>query len=507
MPEDVAQHKTVQVKAAVFHPDLARRNAASLGMDPASITSAQKTWNSTSFDHLAKTSGPLLIALLGTSEDVWPHLWIASLIPKHCVFALADSGEYYYAVGVTPYLVYTWRLRETQDCALSLDISSAALAPRTVTSLRNVVVYGYEYELAMSHDCTEIRFHVGKPESLPSFVAQNTAHTLQSKTLKNLCAALGAGRPAQNTNCGFVDLIVTFLGLHDTEGGRRVMRLAREAYDKQAAKRAAAAKRRRREGDESGEGDRDETEGEESAVEEVEEPDTKSMQLLRAIAPMELDYVLGRVSGGCGLNEEEDEAGAVYPPPKQRACQQRARAKSKRQRAPGGSGSHSIGSPSSVAHNSVSSGSMSSDGSSCSSASDSRGSDTDDGLPPQPDGHDIDIDMDKPVPAPATPVLEETQNVVEVPTTTPPDRFHGIEASAAAVFRRRHGQLEAPAGCSFTHNEAECHYRARLPPGVLHEGVNSRQRTYGEKRSPELAYSQVETWLLGAMAEGLVGLS
>ena len=104
-----------------------------------------------------------------------------------------------------------------------------------------------------------------------------------------------------------------------------------------------------------------------------------------------------------------------------------------------------------------------------------------------------------------TPEMEETQNAVEVPSQ-PPDFFHAIgEASAAMVFRRRLGQIDAPSGCVFTHNEEECHYKARLPPGVLHEGVNSRQRSYGERRSQDLAYSQVETWLHGAVAEGLVG--
>ncbi len=184
-----------------------------------------------------------------------------------------------------------------------LSLQSTPFKTVTVTSLSQFVVYGHTFALVMTHGETCLKFAVTNPRSMRRVCVGETMHSMTMKALRKRQNEVGARKPKTNTQAALVIYIVTFLGHAETDERKRTIARAEAIHQKRvdARERGKAAAASKHEA--SSESDDDAAAG----GEDVEKPPMRAGELLRKIAPMEMDFVLGKASAAMGLNEEEDD--------------------------------------------------------------------------------------------------------------------------------------------------------------------------------------------------------
>lgn len=490
-PEDVSAYRAVKVKASTFHPEGLAKKGVDHGVTPSSIT-GKTTWNAFTFDFLAGDGCPLFRALLRTDEEEWASLWYVGLVPRHVILGHAESGRLFYVVATSPWLLFAWDLEDGPD-GLRFHISGDALRERTITSLTDYIVYTFAYSLKMTHDSTDVWFHLQVPYTILGFACQHTLHKLPMTSLKKLREVKGLPKPQASTIAGHVRCIVEGLGYGDTEGGRWVMQQADSAYARRVAQREKkkAEKKATTQGPDGSSSSSEEEEEDVGEEETVEPAQTKALALLRDIAPREMRFVMGDTTACAGgLNEEEDDpilemdargassgkgrGGGVDRGRGRRAGGRdpAARGRGRRQAAP--------------------SSSTSSDSSTSSESEE----------PPALGGT-----VTPPAQTlPDDPPVEDPVPAVDVPRdealVEPREREidgAAVRAQAARAFPTSGEPLVAPARCTFTHYPINSEYKAVLPPGCTFEGTHTKSRRYGALRSEPIARAEVQAWLSRAV--------
>ena len=489
---DVQKYGKLQLRASTFHPEQVNAQKSKLGV-PVNSIMGKDTWPATTFDALAVKGGSLFKAIICTDESLWGMMWVTSLLPRNAIIGDADAGCFWYVASVTESRALLWRLTESSDSLLRFDFVLDAFQERAVTSFDDYLIYEHSYSFSMTQDATEVFFKLGEARSILGFVAQRTMHTLPMQTLIALRDTLRIPKSKQATQAMLVRDIVKFLGYDATVGGQRVIQQAQELYEKRV--QARRQKRTEREAQqEEGSGNDSNANSEGSAAEDVG-PTTKAMEIVSVLAPREYGYLMGNVQAGMALNEEEDDPAFETPsagPPAERGRREA------RPAAEYGGNARDEEVP--AARRS-------------SPADDANRHEQE--SPIALPAEDIDI-MDQPIfQASAVPIHgagndDESETVlplqgesVAMPAQIDSPMLAGLGERASSAFRIPPNEnFPAPAGCIFRRYEKS--FKARLPAGCMYLGTNSCSRSFGEFRSEEIAYTEVNVWLAGAVSSGVV---
>lgn len=487
-PEDVTSFTTLQVRKAVFHPESLHRERADLGVDTAPLTGARRAWPTTTMDLMALNQMCLLKALLLSVEEEWGAIWLACLVAKHAIVAHTSTCKYYYVLGVTKWLLYAWELDNVVGNDYRLRLAPDAFHEIVVTSVDDLLVYEYDISFTASHDVAAVNFTIGAVMTLLRSSVRYTLVKLTNAQIQAIMKMTGTPRASNKTKLGLITQLLEHMELDQTEDGKQLLSDVKEAAVKRTKKKSSKAGA-------SDEADDDEGESSGDSDVEVRPPVSK---LLSKIAPLETDYVLGKVLNSRGLGEEEDDDFNELRPDakKSRFPKPDGATQSKAKLASVPSG-HTAKLSSLVAPSATES--------VCPTILDDPvGACSGDDAPIQPSSASA---------ASAASAILSVAGLAAsdgVPPAEAAASSHGVDAIVARVeamtrasaIRGLSDELPAPNGCAFREYSYTdpMLFEAKLPKGMTW-GLpprNSRSRVYGKYRTRDAAYNDCKAWLESA---------
>ena len=306
--EDVAARTKEHCRPAAFLAEKAPTTERACGFDPTFLKgNKKKFWESTSVDRFRNEQMPLLRALMRTDAEMWPKLWIASLLKPHMVVAARDNdATACYIIKVT---TSDAMLLQLDGVAPACTFSpSGVVCSTSITSLTSHWCYDYEMALDISEgEGYRLRIDLSQVYTLFDYICLNYVHLLNVHSLKLLLEEqTGVRRGGWNQ----LQLVQALLDETTT--------MSDEAKEKMLDRvRALMAKRARKKKKAPEEGVEDEGDEEEEPEEEEEEVDHGPVpSILQTVCPSEIDFLLRR-GARCAkaLTDETDDEGLDFRAP------------------------------------------------------------------------------------------------------------------------------------------------------------------------------------------------
>ncbi len=552
----------VTLQASVFQAQSLPNNPF-ISFKPGDIVTARNKWASTNAHSLELMQALLIQVLLNTDEMYWSSLWLSRLFRSHMIVSF-DGGFYYIILSTSTALVLLHLAvcldTGTDDSGpcLHFDFTPARFLVAAPRAMDHFTCHDYSLGFDPSGHPAHVTFTLQQSYNVLHYAIRNYITSFDNKFMRRVLKECGKAPPSGSS---IIQMTETLCDTCDCSAADKDAAIRQ--MTEQVEKRAARAKKKREQaedgaGEEEGEGD--DGQDDDECAPDAEEADAE----LRACVPSalaevcerEIEFLLGHLSAGSCLNEEETDEGVERLKPSGSEVEQPRAAKEPKPPKPRNikqrlSQSHPLGPP--VFEQSVGfdddtlpvSGPVSLEvdlpghgvgdaGSPALKAARILDKCVQEGkhlFDNTSDDEDVELDTQAqpsslPPPPPLPPVpIAPAEILAEAPVEglEPPPKAHeeapevdlnAPSGSSGPGARPRGPRLgptfrDQPPGCQFGPVYPDDPFRgpywfAKLPDGLKYKNSNSRTRTFGPKRTEAAAKLQCWEFLMGAVEEGII---